>query len=235
MPQLQVDNVVKTYATRGAPLEILRGVSLELHAGQSLAIVGPSGAGKSTLLNVIGALETPTSGRVMLDGLDTAGLKPNALAEFRNRQIGFVFQDHHLLPQCTVLENVLIPAVPCGTVTEATLTRAKELLARVGLAERMEHRPGELSGGERQRTAIARAMLNSPALLLADEPTGNLDRTTAEQLTDLLVELPKVENKMLIVVTHSEKLAGRMDRQCELDGGVLRINGQWTMDNGQRG
>jgi len=222
MTALTVENVVKEFPTRGEPLRVLRGVSLELSTGENVAIVGPSGSGKSTLLNVIGTLEPPTAGRVTLDGQEPAGFDEPALAAFRNRKIGFVFQDHHLLPQCSVLENVLVPAVATGPVGRDTIARAHRLLQRVGLADRLEHRPAELSGGERQRVALARAILNQPALLLADEPTGNLDRTTAERIAQLLLELQQQEAMMLIVVTHSHRLAARMSRQLELDEGKLK-------------
>jgi lipoprotein-releasing system ATP-binding protein len=221
MPKLHVDNVTKQYPTRAEPLDVLRGVSLALDPGENLAILGPSGSGKSTLLSIIGTLESPTSGRVTLDGVDPAALDEQGLAAFRSRRIGFVFQDHYLLPQCSVLENVLLPAVPLGAVEDATIRRAEMLLERVGLSDRRTHRPAELSGGERQRAALARALINGPELLLADEPTGNLDRTTAEQVGQLLVEIQKTEPMMLIVVTHSERLAELMQKRRELDGGVL--------------
>jgi len=222
IPKLHVENVTKQYPTRADPLEVLRGVSLTLDPGENLAILGPSGSGKSTLLSIIGTLESPTSGRVLLDGVDPAALDERGLAAFRSRRIGFVFQDHYLLPQCTVLENVLLPAVPLGAVEDATIHRAETLLERVGLSDRRSHRPAELSGGERQRAALARALINGPELLLADEPTGNLDRTTAEQVGQLLVEIQKVEPMMLIVVTHSERLAELMQKRRQLDAGVLR-------------
>jgi lipoprotein-releasing system ATP-binding protein len=222
MPTLIVDNVAKHYPTRGEPLEVLRGVSLELDAGRNAAIIGPSGSGKSTLLSIIGSLEKPTAGRVVLDGQDPAGLAEPALAEFRNRRIGFVFQDHYLLPQCSVLENVLVPTVAGGKTTAEAMDRARALVDRVGLTDRLEHRPAELSGGERQRVAIARALINRPTLLLADEPTGNLDRTSAERIGRLLLDLQRQERMMLIVVTHSERLAALMSRRFELDEGKLK-------------
>ena len=222
MTALTVENVVKEFPTRDKPLEVLRGVSFELSAGENVAIIGPSGSGKSTLLNVIGTLEPPTSGRVAIDGQEPADLDEPALAAFRNRKIGFVFQDHYLLPQCSVLENVLVPTVAGGPVGQDTLRWAGELLKRVGLADRLEHRPAELSGGERQRVALARALVNQPVLLLADEPTGNLDRTTAERIAQLLLEMQQQETMMLVVVTHSRRLATRMSRQLELDEGKLK-------------
>jgi lipoprotein-releasing system ATP-binding protein len=222
MPALIVDNVTKQYPTRGEPLEVLRGVSLELEAGRNAAIIGPSGSGKSTLLSIIGSLEKPSGGRIVLEGQDPAALDEASLAEFRNRRIGFVFQDHYLLPQCSVLENVLVPTVAGGKTTREAVDRARALVDRVGLSDRLEHRPAELSGGERQRAAIARALVNRPALLLADEPTGNLDRTSAERIGRLLLELQHQEQMMLIVVTHSERFAGLMNRRFELDEGKLK-------------
>jgi len=222
MPKLQVENITKQFPTRTEPIEVLRGVSLALDQGQNLAILGPSGSGKSTLLSIVGTLETPTSGRVLLDGVDAATLDERQLAAFRSRRIGFVFQDHYLLPQCSVLENVLLPAVPLGPVRAESIQRAQMLLERVGLADRREHRPAELSGGERQRAALARALINNPDLLLADEPTGNLDRTTAHQVGQLLVELQKTEPMILIVVTHSDRLAECLQTRRELDAGQLQ-------------
>jgi len=222
MTRLSVENVVKEFPTRAEPLVVLRGISLQLESGRNLAIIGPSGSGKSTLLNVIGTLEPATSGRVLLDGQDPAELDEPALAAFRSRKIGFVFQDHHLLPQCSVLENVLVPAIATGRVESETVDRARELLDRVGLSERLDHRPAELSGGERQRVALARALVNRPVLLLADEPTGNLDRSTAGRIAELLLDLQGQEAMMLICVTHSTRLAGLMSRQLELDEGKLK-------------
>jgi lipoprotein-releasing system ATP-binding protein len=222
MPTLIVENVSKQYPTRAEPLAVLRGVSLEMDVGQNAAIIGPSGSGKSTLLSIIGSLEKPTGGRVTLDGQDPAGLDEPALAEFRNKRVGFVFQDHYLLPQCSVLENVLVPTAADGKTTRASMERARRLLDRVGLSDRLEHRPAELSGGEKQRVAIARALVNRPTLLLADEPTGNLDRTTAERIGRLMLELQQHERMILIVVTHSERLAAIMGRRYELDEGKLK-------------
>jgi len=187
-----------------------------------VSILGPSGSGKSTLLSIIGTLEPPTAGRVVLDGQDPAELDEPGLAAFRNRRIGFVFQDHHLLPQCSALENVLVPSVAAGPTDAETLERGRTLLDRVGLAARLDHRPAELSGGERQRVALARALINRPALLLADEPTGNLDRSTAEQVARLILDLQQQEQMMLVVVTHSERLAGLMSRRLELDEGRMK-------------
>jgi len=222
MPKLLVEHVSKEFPTRGEPLVVLRDVSLELRPEENVAILGPSGSGKSTLLSIIGTLERPCLGRVVLDGQDPAELDEPRLAAFRNRRIGFVFQDHYLLPQCSVLENVLLPAVAAGAVTPQIGARAQMLLERVGLSERLEHRPAELSGGERQRVALARALINSPTLLLADEPTGNLDRTTAARVGELLLQLQQQEQMLLVVVTHSERLAALMNRQVELDEGRLK-------------
>jgi len=222
MTRLLVEQVSKEFPTRAEPLVVLREVSLELERGQNVAILGPSGSGKSTLLGIIGTLEPPSSGRVTLDGQDPAALDEPRLAVFRNRQIGFVFQDHYLLPQCSVLENVLVPTVAAGATQRAAFDRALMLLERVGLSARLEHRPAELSGGERQRVALARALVNRPALLLADEPTGNLDRSTAARIGELLLELQQQEQMMLIVVTHSQRLAALMSRQLELDEGRLK-------------
>lgn len=222
MSELLVRNLTKTYATRGEPLLVLRGVTFDLRAGQSMAVVGPSGCGKSTLLHIVGTLESPTEGTVTLDGVDLAALAEPELAALRNRKIGFVFQDHHLLPQCTVLENVLVPALAAGSPGPQQIQRARQLLDRVGLGQRLDHRPAELSGGERQRAAIARALALSPLLLLADEPTGNLDRDTAETVTDVLLDLQRQEGLMMIVVTHSGSLAARLERRFELNGGRLQ-------------
>jgi lipoprotein-releasing system ATP-binding protein len=198
---------------------VLRGVSLSLSPGENVAVLGPSGSGKSTLLSIAGTLDTPTSGTVTLDGQDPFALPEPLLARFRNRRIGFVFQDHHLLPQLSVLENVLVPTLADGSPDRETSTRARELLDRVGLGDRVTHRPAELSGGERQRVALARALVMNPVLLLADEPTGNLDQTTARSVGELLLELQQQQNTMLVVVTHSIELADLLQRQLQLDGG----------------
>jgi lipoprotein-releasing system ATP-binding protein len=221
MSDLVVDCVTKEFPTRGEPLVVLREASLTLSAGQNAAIVGPSGSGKSTLLHIIGTLDSPTSGTVTLRGEDPFALDEPRLARFRNRNIGFVFQEHHLLPQLSVLENVLVPALAEGSPDRATIDRAKELLARVGLTEREQHRPAELSGGERQRAGVARALLMKPALLLADEPTGNLDRKSAAAVGSLLVEMQRQEQTMLLVVTHSPELAAQLERRYEIDDGRL--------------
>jgi lipoprotein-releasing system ATP-binding protein len=221
MSELSVENVSKEYPTRADPLVVLRGVSFRLGGGENLAILGPSGSGKSTLLYIIGTLERPTSGRVALGGHDITALDEARLADFRNHQVGFVFQDHHLLPQCSVLENALLPTIADGAAQPAAIARARMLLDRVGLSQRLDHRPAELSGGERQRAAIARALIKQPALILADEPTGNLDRTNATAVGRLLLELQQAENSMLVVVTHSQELAAQFNRRMELDDGRL--------------
>lgn len=221
MGKLVVENVTKQYPTRGEPVVVLRGVSLSLEQGETVAILGPSGSGKSTLLHILGTLESPSSGLVTLDGVNPFGLNEPALAAFRNQHIGFVFQEHHLLPQLSVLENVLIPALAAGQPTTAQRDRAVGLLERVGLSHRLDHRPAELSGGERQRAAIARALLLQPRLLLADEPTGNLDRTNAQAIARVLGELRESEPTMLVVVTHSQELAELMQRRYHIDDGRL--------------
>ena len=223
---LELVHVAKSYQSPGGKqgVCVLKDIMLKLEKGQSLVIVGPSGSGKSTLLNIIGALDHPTSGRVLFDGKDLAGLDEIELARIRNRQIGFVFQLHHLLPQCTVLENVLVPTLAGKNRPSKTEVRERAitLLARVGLKEFLLHRPGELSGGQRQRVALVRALINSPKLLLADEPTGSLDRDASENIADLLIELNRSEQVTLIAVTHSLKLAERMGQVMELSDGLLR-------------
>jgi len=250
-PLLQLTEVTKRYTAVGGAdgVNVLSGVSLEIARGDTLAIVGPSGSGKSTLLQIIGTLDRFTSGEVLLDGKNLATLDDLQLAEVRNRQIGFIFQSHFLLPQCTVWENVLVPTLArssrrkearseesairnpkseigqsllTSAATESTETRATRLLKRVGLGERLHHRPGQLSGGERQRVAVVRALINQPQLLLADEPTGALDHASATALGQLLVELNREEGVTLIVVTHALELAKRMGRVLTLTDGRLQ-------------
>src|SRR5687767_3272390 len=226
-PLLQLQNVSKRFDSpeSGEHLEILRGVNLELARGESLAIVGPSGSGKSTLLNIIGTLDRPNSGTVVLSGRNLSSLSDDELAAVRNEKIGFVFQSHYLLPQCSVLENVLVPTVPQKgrRNDQQVVERAKQLLARVGLGERTNHRPGQLSGGERQRVAVVRALINGPELLLADEPTGALDATSAAELARLLLELNRQDGVALVVVTHALDLARQMHRVYELRRGELIV------------
>ncbi|MBW7864833.1 MAG: ABC transporter ATP-binding protein [Candidatus Hydrogenedens sp.] len=223
-PLLELRDVSRAYPAPAGPLPVLRGVSLRLGAGESLAVAGPSGCGKSTLLNIMGTLDSPDSGQVLINGVDTAALDARGLARLRNKSIGFVFQFHHLLPQCTVLENVLVPVLDAADAAPAR-DRAVELLEQVGLADRKDHRPGELSGGERQRAAVVRALINRPALLLADEPTGALNEAAAESLADLLVGLQKDRGMALVVVTHAPAIAKRFGRVCELHGGVPVFGG----------
>jgi len=242
---LKLADVTKRYTGTGgaAGVSVLNAVTLEVARGKTLAIVGPSGSGKSTLLQIIGTLDRPTSGAVLLDGQDLGQLDELQLAEVRNRQMGFVFQAHYLLPQCSVMENVLVPTLAgsrprqeadlsssasekvrlvSSVATESSEARAKRLLKRVGLDDRLNHRPGQLSGGERQRVAVVRALINQPRLLLADEPTGALDHASATALGQLLVELNREEGVTLIVVTHAMDLAKRMGRVLELVDGKLR-------------
>lgn len=232
-PLLELIEVTKRFGApdSDAALTVLRGISLRVERGESLAVVGPSGSGKSTLLHIIGTLDRPSSGRVLLEGSDLATLDDAQLAAVRNRRIGFVFQQHYLLPQCTVWENVLVPTLARAgsdaaapnpeTPGESVEARAERLLRRVGLGARLGHRPGQLSGGERQRVAVVRALINRPQLLLADEPTGALDHAAAGALGQLLVELNREEGVTLIVVTHALELARRMGRVLRLEEGRL--------------
>ena len=213
---LILQNLCTGYPTRSGELSVLRDVNLTLGDGDALAILGPSGSGKSTLLYLLGTLERPTSGTFKLGDQEPFKLADAELAHFRNRSIGFVFQDHHLLPQCSVLENVLIPTLAGGA--ENLESRARELLERVGLTQRLDHRPAELSGGERQRVAVARALIHKPLLVLADEPTGNLDRKSAQTIGQLLLDMHKQEKTMLIVVTHSPDLADVAKQMEMVDG-----------------
>lgn len=218
---LALDGVWKEYPTPAEPLVVLKGVSFSLSPGETLAIVGPSGSGKSTLLNILGTLDRPTRGSVRMGDVDPNALSPAELARFRARHIGFVFQDHHLLPQCTALENVLIPRLALGRVSDADAGRGAELLRLVGLEERARHLPSELSGGERQRVAIARALMNGPGLVLCDEPTGNLDTKASHAIGQLLLHLAAETNAILVVVTHSPAIAAMFARQMRMTDGVL--------------
>lgn len=223
---LKIDHVTKTYATPRGELPIISGVSLTLERGQAAAIMGPSGSGKSTLLYMLGALEPPSSGTVTLDDVDPYALNERDQAAFRNQHIGFVFQDHSLLPQCSVLENVLAPTlVAAGARTNASddEKRARQILEQVGLSERLDHRPGELSGGEKQRAAIARALIRNPTLLLCDEPTGNLDVSIADAVADLLLQLHASLETILIVVTHSPALADRFPARYRMADRTLHV------------
>jgi lipoprotein-releasing system ATP-binding protein len=219
---LDVRNLSKDYPTRSGSLSILRNVNLTLDRSESLAVMGPSGSGKSTFLHILGTLDRPSAGTVRLDEIDPFALAEADLAAFRNRRVGFVFQDHHLLLQCSVLENVLVPTLVSRDTRPAdTEAYARQLLDRVGLGGRLDHRPAELSGGERQRVAVARALVLRPVLLLADEPTGNLDRTNARSVGELLLELHRQENTILVVVTHSLELARLFPRRMEMEDGTL--------------
>lgn len=212
---LNVSRITKQYPTAHGALDVLSDVSLTLAPGDAAAVMGPSGSGKSTLLYILGALETPTAGTVTLDGRNPFELAPRELATFRNEQIGFVFQDHCLLPQCSVLENVLIPTLVASGGDE-DIERARDLVAQVGLADRIDHRPAALSGGERQRAAIARALIRKPRLLLCDEPTGNLDHSTAEHVSSVLLDLHRRQETILLIVTHSSQLASKCPVRYEL-------------------
>lgn len=218
---MEVINLVKTYHTGSWRVEVLRGINLNLEVGTTTALVGASGAGKSTLLQLLGALDRPTSGQVLFQGEDIFCKSDHALALFRNQSIGFVFQFHHLLPEFTAIENVMMPALIARISKKKARETAEELLTDVGLAHRLTHRPGELSGGEQQRVAIARALALSPQLLLADEPTGNLDMKTSEEVHELLDELRQKRGLTLVVVTHNERLAAAMGKTVRLvDGNV---------------
>ena len=217
---LEVNKLAKEYPTPRGPLPILSDISLTLSRGDAVSIMGPSGSGKSTLLYILGALEPPTAGTVLLDGRNPFQLRERELASFRNKEIGFIFQDHCLLPQCTVLENVLTPTLVAGARNGGgdETERARRLLEQVGLGGRLEHRPAELSGGEKQRVALARALIREPLLLLCDEPTGNLDRESAGVVARLLLELHARQETILVVVTHSAELAARFPVRFEMSG-----------------
>jgi lipoprotein-releasing system ATP-binding protein len=226
---LNVSHLGKAYPTPRGPLTVLSDVTFSLEPGESAAITGPSGSGKSSLLYMLGALDPPSSGELTLGGRNPFSLPSNALADFRNAEIGFVFQDHCLLPQCTVLENVLVPTLvarpQAGHDNGNWARHARVLLDQVGLAERLDHRPGELSGGEKQRVAIARALIRQPRLVLCDEPTGNLDQTSASTVAALLIDLHRRQKNILIVVTHSDRLAAQFPIRFEIaDGRVRRVS-----------
>jgi lipoprotein-releasing system ATP-binding protein len=221
-PLLVARNLTKVYAGRAEEVAVFRDLNLEVRRGEMVAVLGTSGAGKSTLLHLLGGLDRPTSGSVILDEFDIAKVADVDLTRLRHRKIGFVFQFHHLLPEFSALENVMMPLLIGGQTQRASEPRARDLLQRVGLAARVAHRPGELSGGERQRVALARALVNSPVLLLADEPTGNLDQRTGEEVFSLLRELHATERLTSVIVTHNEQLAATCDRVLKLAGGHLR-------------
>jgi lipoprotein-releasing system ATP-binding protein len=219
---LSADRISKSYPTPAGDLTVLRDVTVSLSPGDAACVMGPSGSGKSTLLYILGGLEPPTTGTVRLDNTDPYALSPDALAAFRNRDVGFVLQDHCLLPQCTVLENVLVPTL-VGARDDTAPDRAKALLDQVGLADRADHRPAELSGGEKQRAAIARALIRNPRMILCDEPTGNLDADTAAIVADLLIALHARQRAIMVVVTHSETLGARFPRRWTMSRGVLSV------------
>ena len=222
----ELRNIVKTYPSPsgGAHLTILNGISLSLNKGESVAIMGPSGSGKTTLLHIAAGLEQPDSGEAVIDGSNVSGMKANELAVLRNRKIGVVFQHHYLLPQCTLLENVLIPTLPYQDRQnrKKSMGRAINFLERMGLSDRLNHFPPQLSGGERQRVALARALINKPSLLCADEPTGSLDKANAVEMGKLLRQINKEEQTALLLVTHSEQLAAQMDMAMELNNANVR-------------
>ena len=220
---LEADALTKTYAAPGGALTVLQNLSLRLKRGAITAIVGASGAGKSTLLHVLGTLDRPTAGKVLYDGRDLFQLPAKEVAGFRNRSIGFVFQFHYLLPEFSALENVMMPGLVARRPRAELEAQASNLLARVGLAERKHHRPAELSGGEQQRVAVARALVNEPLVLLADEPSGNLDRASSELLHDLLEGLVREKGQTTLVATHDDRLAVRADEVYRLDGGTLHL------------
>ncbi len=225
MPILQLSKVSKTFdgPEGGQPVRVFEDINLELNEGQSAAIVGPSGSGKSTLLNLIGALDKPTSGIINVDGKNILELKGQETAAFRNQTIGFIFQLHHLLPQCTVMENIIVPSLAGHTREHKGVIshRARSLLSEVGLAQRLQHRPAELSGGERQRASVARALINQPRILLADEPTGALDKANSDRLVEILLKLNREKNLTLVVITHSLEVAQQMEHVYRLDDGTL--------------
>ena len=220
---IEVSHVSKSYESPTGAVTVLRDLDLSVAAAETVAIVGPSGSGKTTLLNLLGALDQPTAGSITIDGVALAGLEPTAAARFRNRSIGFIFQLHHLLPQCSVLENILVPRLAGGWEEGVATTRARaqSLLEQVGLRDRMEHRPYQLSGGEQLRVAIARSLINQPKIILADDPTGSLDPSTGERIADLLLRTNEAAHVALVVVTHNPGLARRMQKTYRLEGGRL--------------
>ncbi len=220
-PLLELKEITKEFPTPATLLVVLKQVNFQLQQNEIVGIVGPSGSGKSTFLNLVGTLDSPTSGQIVFESQDVSQYNEKQLAQFRNQNIGFVFQEHHLLPQCSVLENVLLPTVPANAPSDESVSRAKELIERVGLSGRMHHKPGQLSGGERQRVAYIRSLINEPKLVLADEPTGALDQKNAENLMNILVEINKSRGLACIIVTHALELVKHLDRVFKIDDGVL--------------
>lgn len=221
---LSTKQLCKTYMTGPQAVEVLKGIDLDVAAGEIVVIMGPSGVGKSTLLHLIGGLDRPTSGDVLIDGDDVFSLRDRDLAVFRNNAIGFVFQFHHLLPEFTALENVMIPGMMHGRNVAGSIEKAKSILDEIGLSHRLNHKPSELSGGEQQRVAVARALVNSPRLVLADEPTGNLDKRNSESLYELILDLNKKHSQTFIIVTHNELMAKHAQRVIELEDGRIKNN-----------
>jgi len=222
IPVLELAGVVRTFHQAGTTLEVLRGVNLVLRPGEVVALVGPSGAGKSTLLHIAGLLERPTAGTVLVEGIDVSKADDGERTALRRSHLGFVYQFHHLLPEFSALENIVLPQMIAGVSKAAARTRARELLAAVGLVNRETHRPARLSGGEQQRVAVARALANRPRLIIADEPTGNLDPHTADGVFDMLTQVARRENTSALIATHNMDLARRMDRVLELRDGLAR-------------
>lgn len=220
-PLIKINKISKTFSAPGGDLDVLKGISFEVEKGEMIAIMGPSGAGKSTLLHILGVLDRPTSGSLFFEGNDMCSLSNDALADFRSRTVGFVFQFHHLLPEFNTIENVIMPALIAGLEHEEARGKAEDVLKYLGLSERLLHKPGELSGGEQQRVAVARALMLEPKVVLADEPTGNLDTRTGEELFDLLIELNR-KGVTFIIVTHNEGLASRCGRVISMrDGRIM--------------